>query len=72
MIMHVVFIVKEQATRLTPLFEHDGDVFIVLVVRCKLAAQFVGGAMFSEVVAHTITALLHCPCSVVFSPFDKQ
>jgi hypothetical protein len=51
-------------------------VVLVQVIRCTLAAQFVGGqnAEFISLneVAHTVTAVLHSRCSVVFSTFDKQ
>jgi hypothetical protein len=74
-LVHVGF--KELLTSgetLTKLFMHV--VFLVLVIRCKVAAQFVGGQnaefmMLSEV-AHIVTAVLHCRCLVVFSAFDKQ
>ena len=51
-------------------------VFRVVVIRCTLVAQFVGGqnAEFITLneVAHIVIAVLHCRCSVVFSAFDKQ
>ena len=51
-------------------------VFFMLVIRCILAAQFVGGQNAELIMPHEVayigTAVLHRQCSVVFSAFDKQ
>jgi len=51
-------------------------VFLVLVIRSTLAAQIAGGQSAELIklskVAHIVTAVLHCWCSVVFSAFGKQ